>query len=318
MSEEKRGGRQRRRVVRAAGPAAESVESAAKSAVDRVEPVAMEAESTTVVASTAVANTVVAGTAAVDADSSGKTDAPAPVDEPIAAEAPTVKLEGSEPTVAVAADESDTGDSDDSGAELWTPKVVTSKSAESSESESTPPATDSEESDEQSEKSGRKLGWIGWIAAAVAAVSALVLIGSGGFLVYHQHQVSALQERRAGYVQTAKQVVLNLTDISGDTAPQDIDRVLAVASGDLKVEYTQRKDAYAQVIQQAKVKATGEVIEAAIESEDAHNAVVLVAAKQTLTNAGSPDPQQRYYRFRITVARDDSGQMTGSKVEFVA
>jgi Mce-associated membrane protein len=119
-------------------------------------------------------------------------------------------------------------------------------------------------------------------------------------------------------VQTAKQVVLNLTDISGDTAPQDIDRVLAVASGDLKVEYTQRKDAYAQVIQQAKVKATGEVIEAALENEDAHNAVVLVAAKQTLTNAGSPGPQQRYYRFRITVARDDSGQMTGSKVEFVA
>jgi Mce-associated membrane protein len=277
MSEEKRGGRQRRRVVRAAGPAGESVQPAAK------------------------------------------IDAAAPVDEPIAAEAQTVKLESSESTAAVAADESATADSSNSGAELWTPKVVASESADA---ESDSPATDSEKldgkSDEESGESGRRLGWIGWIAAAVAAVSALVLIGSGVFLVYHQHQVSALQERRAAYVQTAKQVVLNLTDISGDTAPQDIDRVLAVASGDLKVEYTQRKDAYAQVIQQAKVKATGEVIEAALENEDAHNAVVLVAAKQTLTNAGSPGPQQRYYRFRITVARDDSGQMTGSKVEFVA
>ncbi|MBU3061143.1 hypothetical protein KO481_06355 [Nocardia sp. NEAU-G5] len=308
MSDEERGGRQRRRVVRAAGPAAESVEKPATPAVERVEPVTVKVEA-------ASAATTTSSAAAAEADSSGKADASAPVDEPIAAEAPTVKLESSESTAAVAADDSGADNSDESGAELWTPKVVTS---EPSDAESASPASDSEDSDEQSENSGRKLGWIGWIAAAVAAVSALVLIGSGGFLVYHQHQVSALQERRAAYVQTAKQVVLNLTDISGDTAPQDIDRVLAVASGDLKAEYTQRKDAYAQVIQQAKVKATGEVIEAAIESEDAHNAVVLVAAKQTLTNAGSPDPQQRYYRFRITVARDDSGQMTGSKVEFVA
>lgn len=180
-----------------------------------------------------------------------------------------------------------------------------------------PEPADAHEPADQSERAAG-LGWIGWIAAAVAAVSALVLIGSGGFLIYHQRHVDALQQQRADYIQTAKQVVLNLTNISGDTAPKDIDRVLSVASGELKAEYTERKDAYAQVVQQAKVKATGQIIETALESEDDHTARVLVAAEQTLTNAGSPNPQQRYYRFRVTVTRDDTGHLTGSQVEFVA
>lgn len=283
---EKRGERRRRRVVRPAGPAAGGAERPAEPA-DRVTPAAISAEPATAAKESAAvtAATPVPGEPAV------QPGAPVPMDAPVVSDESTVKMD----TLAAAPE-----------AELWTPKAVPADSGDA-----TP------EAEETNERSGR-LGWIGWIAAAVAAVSALVMIGSGGFLVYHQHGVNALQERRAAYVQTAKQVVLNLTDISGDTAPQDIDRVLSVASGDLKAEYTQRKDAYAQVIAQAKVKATGEIIEAAIENEDSHTAQVLVAAKQTLTNAGSPDPQQRYYRFRITVSRDDSGQMTGSKVEFVA
>ncbi|WP_280362743.1 hypothetical protein [Nocardia wallacei] len=168
------------------------------------------------------------------------------------------------------------------------------------------------------EKKSGRLGWLGWIAAVVAVLSVLVLLGSGGFFVYHQRHADTLDARRADYTQTAKQAVLNLTNIKDDTAPQDIDRVLAVASGQLKAEYSERKDAYAQVVQQAKVKASGEIIETAIESEDDHSARVLIAAKQTLTNAASADPQQRYYRFRVTVARGDDGHLTASQVEFVA
>ena len=163
----------------------------------------------------------------------------------------------------------------------------------------------------------RKLGVLGWAAAVVAVLSVLGLLGSGGFYLYHQHRVDSLASQRADYVQTAKQAVLNLSNIKDDSAQQDIDRVLAVSSGQLKEEYAARKDDYAKVVQQAKVKASGEIIEAAVESSDDHSAKVLVAAKQTLTNAGSPDPQQRYYRFRITVTRD-GGHTTASKVEFVA
>ncbi|MBF6173063.1 hypothetical protein [Nocardia blacklockiae] len=180
------------------------------------------------------------------------------------------------------------------------------------------PAGETAAGESESASGKKRLGWLGWVAAVVAVLSALVLLGSGGFFVYHQRHADALDTRRADYAQTAKQAVLNLTNIKDDTAPQDIDRVLAVASGQLKAEYSERKDAYAQVVQQAKVKASGEIIETAIESEDDHSARVLIAAKQTLTNAASADPQQRYYRFRVTVARGDDGHLTASQVEFVA
>lgn len=169
-----------------------------------------------------------------------------------------------------------------------------------------------------SEPAKRSLGPLGWAAAVVAVLSLLLLVGSGGFFAYHQHQVSTQADQRTEYIQTAKQAILNLTNIKDDTAKQDIDRVLSVASGQLKQEYSERKDAYAQVVQQAKVKASGEIIETAVESQDDHSAKVLVAAKQTLTNAGAKDPQERYYRFRVTVDRADNGGITASQVEFVA
>ncbi|WP_433625144.1 hypothetical protein [Nocardia sp. CA-120079] len=159
--------------------------------------------------------------------------------------------------------------------------------------------------------------WVLIAGAAAAAVVAIALVIGTGVFAYNLHTASDRDARRADYVQTAKQAILNLTTIKDDTAKADIDRVLAVASGELKAEYSQRKDAYASVVEQAKVKATGEIIESAIESEDGDSARVLVAAKQTLTNAGMADPQTRYYRFRVTVTRGDNG-ITASQVEFVA
>lgn len=70
------------------------------------------------------------------------------------------------------------------------------------------------------------------------------------------------------------------------------------------------------VVKQAKVVSTGEVVESGIESVDENSAKVLVAAKQMVSNTGSAEPQSRQYRFRITVSKGDSG-MTVSKVEFV-
>ncbi|MFX0573995.1 hypothetical protein [Nocardia nepalensis] len=159
--------------------------------------------------------------------------------------------------------------------------------------------------------------WLLIAGVAAAALVAIALVVGSGFFTYEMHSAADRDARRADYVQTAKQAILNLTTIKDDTAKADIDRVLSVASGELKAEYAQRKDAYASVVEQAKVKATGEIIESAIESEDGDSARVLVAAKQTLTNAGMADPQTRYYRFRVTVTRGDNG-ITASQVEFVA
>ncbi|MET7768020.1 hypothetical protein [Nocardia sp. NPDC005366] len=156
------------------------------------------------------------------------------------------------------------------------------------------------------------------IAAAVAAalLAVLTVIGAGT-VTYLAHEGNQRDDRRAEYLQTARQAVLNLTTIRADSAKEDIDRILSMASGQFKNEFDGRVDPFMSIVQQAKVVSNGEVVDAAIQTDDEDSAQVLVAAKQTLTNAGQAEPQTRYYRFRVTVTRGDSG-LTASKVEFVA
>ncbi|PSK31845.1 hypothetical protein D6158_03475 [Nocardia seriolae] len=151
---------------------------------------------------------------------------------------------------------------------------------------------------------------------AIAALVLTVVTVSGTVWAAHQRSAIADQDAlRADYVQAAKQAMLNVTNISADTAQDDINRVLAVTSGDLHKDYTDRKDDYAGIVQKAQVRAKGEVVEAALQSSDDHSAIVLVAVKQVLTNAGADGQQQRQYRFKVTLSRDDKGGITATGME---
>ncbi|MFC4124459.1 hypothetical protein [Nocardia rhizosphaerae] len=154
------------------------------------------------------------------------------------------------------------------------------------------------------------------LALAAAIVLVLALIVGAGFAAFTAHSANRDEDLRAQYTETARQAVLNLTTIRADTAEADIDRILAVASGDFKTEFDGRVDPFTEVVKQANVVSTGEIAESGIVTADDESAQVLVAAKQTVSNNGSPEPQARQYRFRITVSNDDTG-MTVSKVEFV-
>ncbi|WP_433577778.1 Mce protein [Nocardia brasiliensis] len=173
---------------------------------------------------------------------------------------------------------------------------------------------DASPADATESKSRRGVGRI--LAFAAAAILVLALVVGAGLSVVKARSIDARDERRTEFVQTARQAALNLTTIRADSAKQDIDRILAVASGQFKSEFDGRVDPFLNVVQQAKIVSNGEVVEAALESDDVDSAQVLVAVKQTLTNAGQEGPQTRLYRFRITVSRGDAG-LTASKVEFV-
>ncbi|MGV9335384.1 hypothetical protein [Nocardia sp. NPDC003726] len=155
------------------------------------------------------------------------------------------------------------------------------------------------------------------LATAAAALLVVVLVTGAVVSALVMHRAHERDERRAEYVDTARQAIVNLTTIRADTAKQDIDRILSLASGEFKTEFDGRVDPFTSIVQQAKVVSSGEIVEAALESDDDSSGRVLVAAKQTLTNAGQAEPQTRYYRFRVTVSRGDSG-LTVSNVEFVA
>lgn len=122
----------------------------------------------------------------------------------------------------------------------------------------------------------------------------------------------------AVYVQTARQTVLNLTTINPDTAQEDVDRLLAGASGDFQAEFEGREGPFVEVVQQARVDSVGEIIEAGLESSGDDYGEVLVAARAMVQNSDNaePEPEPRDFRLRVRVV-DDGGVMTASRVEFV-
>ncbi|MFD7848243.1 hypothetical protein ACFV4K_35655 [Nocardia sp. NPDC059764] len=176
-------------------------------------------------------------------------------------------------------------------------------------------ADESADTDEDEPDTKRDLPMM--LLGAAATLCLIALTASLVFWIPAHNTASKDEQLRADYTQTAKQAVLNITTIKVDSVKDDINRVLSVASGQLKDEYSSRSDAYADVIKQANVKASGQVVETAVESYDDNSAQILVAAKQNLTNAGSDQPQQRVYRFRVTIVHDGD-QFTAAKLEFVS
>ncbi|MGW4636197.1 hypothetical protein [Nocardia sp. NPDC004415] len=286
--------RPRRRAARSAGPPVEDA-TAATVTLSKSETASpdMDADATVQVASTAVVDKT-------DklADAPAKTEATAkiaaasvpPAEDTVRLETDTVRLETD--TVRL---ETDT-------ARL---KTDTARLDADIERDATAPA---------GSDSATSVGRVLALAAAVLLV--LGLAGGAGFTAYTAYRVDHNDDLRAQYTETARQAVLNLTTIRAGSAKEDIDRILAVASGDFKTEFDGRVDPFMDIVKQANVVSTGEVVESGIVTADADSAQVLVAAKQTVSNNGSPEPQSRQYRFRVTVSNADTG-MTVSKVEFV-
>ncbi|MGW5572904.1 hypothetical protein ACWEVD_17015 [Nocardia thailandica] len=173
---------------------------------------------------------------------------------------------------------------------------------------------DTDEPEAERAASSRSIGRI--VLAAAAAVLVLALVAGAGVAGWFAWAGMREDDLREQYTATARQAVINLTTIRAQSAKQDIDRILATASGQFRSEFDGRVDPFTTIVQQAKVDSSGEVVESGIERADDGSAKVLVAVKQTVTNAGSPEPQQRMYRFRVTVT-NDNGNLSVTSVEFV-
>lgn len=188
------------------------------------------------------------------------------------------------------------------------PATAAKSEGDAVESAASEPVDLTKSADDKAPGSGGRI-----LALAAAVVLVLALVVGAAFTAYSANKDEDL---RAQYTETARQAVLNLTTIRAETAKEDIDRILSVASGDFKTEFDGRVDPFMDVVKQANVVSTGEVVESGVVTADGESAQVLVAAKQMVSNNGSPEPQSRQYRFRVTVSNSDTG-MTVSKVEFV-
>ncbi|WP_254900705.1 hypothetical protein [Rhodococcus sp. 1168] len=161
-----------------------------------------------------------------------------------------------------------------------------------------------------------KTNRLGLVLTSLFVVVVLALLAGGVYLFLANRATSAEDAQAERFVQTARQTVLNLTTIHPDSAQEDVDRLLAGASGDFKAEFEGREGPFVDVVKQARVDSNGEIIEAGIENISDDAADVLVAARAMVKNSDAEEPQPRDFRLRVTVA-DDGDVMTASRVEFV-
>ncbi len=237
-------------------------------------------------------------------------------DEPVGAKTPASDV--SKPDASTPdASTPDLSKPDASTLDATKPAVSTSdlsKSDVATPDTSTPDASTPDAAVDEAPSRGRRRGSV--VLTALFVVVVLALLAAGVYLFIGLRSANADDARSEEFVQTARQTVLNLTTIHPDSAQEDVDRLLAGASGDFKAEFEGREAPFVEVVKQAQVDSNGEIIEAGIESESDDSAEVLVAARAMVQNSEAQEAQPRDFRLRIRIV-DDGDVMTASRVEFV-
>lgn len=191
------------------------------------------------------------------------------------------------------------------------------RSADVSESLAPPPAGGIDTGDEWHPVVPTRARRRGPVVAAIALGLVIVaLVGLGGWLLFERAQAGDRDARRIAFEDTARQTILNLTTITPDTAQDDVDRILAGASGEFRSEFDGREDPFVSIVKEAGVTTVGKIVETGIESDNGDTATVLVAARADVSTPDGSQNGTRDFRMRVTVT-DENGTLTASKVEFV-
>jgi Mce-associated membrane protein len=154
------------------------------------------------------------------------------------------------------------------------------------------------------------------IAAVVGLVLAVVLGGLCGWLGFQAYQARQDDQLRQLFVDTAKQGAVNLTTIDYAHAEGDVKRILDMATGAFREEFSSRSGPFVDVVQKAQSKSVGTVTEAGLESVTEDEGQVLVAVTVSSTSVDAATQPPRYWRMRLTIRAVD-GTAKVAKVDFV-
>jgi hypothetical protein len=136
---------------------------------------------------------------------------------------------------------------------------------------------------------------------ALAGVLAVGLAGTAAFL-----EVSSDDGVDPGMVVVARQQATNFFSLDHRRADEDVDRVLALATGTFKKEYAAQREQIVKGVTDKKLVVTAEIPEdgAAVEFYDDDQARVLVAVDVTTTGStASAEPTENRYRTRVLLTK---------------
>jgi len=150
-----------------------------------------------------------------------------------------------------------------------------------------------------------------FVIVTLAAVAAIVWQGT----VWYQDRQD--DDRRDEAVAVARDQVLDLTTLDSATIDDKLEAMGKRLSGDFKRQFDGFADTFADVVNEDKIRATGEVKSAAVDQYDSETAVVLVATSAEVAHGKSDKTTAKNYRVRVELDRNgDSWLITG--MEFVA
>lgn len=135
-------------------------------------------------------------------------------------------------------------------------------------------------------------------------VAALVAVG---FLGAQARAAASEQENRAEALRVARQLTVNFTTLDYRSFDADMKRVQALAAGDLAKQSSNVFTELRKVLEQNKMVAKGEVLEAGLVSFDQDSARALVVADASVTNVLTKRPEQRHYRFQLDLSKEPEG-----------
>lgn len=157
----------------------------------------------------------------------------------------------------------------------------------------------------------------GPLAAAIAlGLVTVALLGVLGWLLFERAAAGDRDARRQAFEDTAQQTMLNMTTIKPDTAKEDVDKILAGASGEFKAEFDLNREQFVNAVKDSGVTTVGKIVATGMESDNGDTAKVLVVARADVSSPGGSQDGPRDFRMRVTVT-DNDGTLTASKVEFV-
>ncbi|TQM71668.1 Mce-associated membrane protein [Actinomadura hallensis] len=145
----------------------------------------------------------------------------------------------------------------------------------------------------------------GWprITTIVLGVLVVALVVATGVLGVRTWQGKKEADERAKAVQAARQMGVNLMSLDHETAQQDLDRIVAGTTGELKNKFSTQSKVLLDQLSKTQAKSVVDKVEAGVVSIDDDSAEVMVSLNGTVTNPKVKEGAPRAYRYLMDLTR---------------
>lgn len=145
----------------------------------------------------------------------------------------------------------------------------------------------------------------GWprITMIVLGVLVVALVVATGVLGVRTWQGKKEADERAKAVQAARQMGVNLMSLDHETAQQDLDRIVAGTTGELKNKFSTQSKVLLDQLSKTQAKSVVDKVEAGVVSIDDDSAEVMVSLNGTVTNPKVKEGAPRAYRYLMDLTR---------------